>query len=339
MQGDALFMPAKTRIKLTNIIAKLPEEAVDSLYETACRMFEDYPNDERPCCPYCNGNAIVRNGHKCGKQEYRCKTCGKTFVSTTNTLMANSHQPREIWESVINDTLAGEAIDFTAKRLELTHDLVYRMRHKFLLALSALLEEQCPCLQDVTEMDETYVLESYKGKQLPDSVCRKPRRHGAKAEKRGISSEYICICTGAQRKGSVIAGSVNRAKPSSQELLEVFSGHIAGDTLILCDGLKSYKALEAAEGCIIKDVTSETTGRGFYNLNTVNAFHSFIKRQYVFYRGVATKYLNRYNALFSAAYKCTEERLRQILSALLTVSGTRRWSSCRDIKTAGLLLI
>ena len=331
-------MAAETRIKLTNIITKLSEEAIDSLYETACKMYEDHPDSEKPCCPFCNGKAVVRNGHKCGKQEYRCKDCGKTFVSTTNTLMANSHQPREVWEEVIDDTLSGDAIDFTAKRLELTHDLVFRMRHKFLIALAALLEEQHPCQQDVAEMDETYVLESYKGKELPESVCRKPRKHGAKAEKRGISNEYICICTGVQRKGCVIAGTVNRAKPSSQELQEVFSGHISEDTLVLCDGLKSYKALEVAEGCIVKDVTKET-GTGFYNLNTVNAFHSFIKRRYVFYRGVATKYLNRYNTLFSTAYKCTEERLRQIIASLLTVSGTKRWSSCRDIKMSGLLLI
>lgn len=55
--------------------------------------------------------------------------------------MANSHQPRETWEAVINDTLSGDAIDFTAKRLELTHDLTFRMRHKFLVALAALQEE------------------------------------------------------------------------------------------------------------------------------------------------------------------------------------------------------
>ena len=123
-----------------------------------------------------------------------------------------------------------------------------------------------------------------------------------------------------------------------KKLEDVFSGHISEDTLVLCDGLKSYKALEATTGCIVKDVTKET-GSGFYNLNTVNSFHSFIKRQYEFYRGVATKYLNRYNALFSAAYKCTEAGLRQLMSSLLTVSGTRRSPSCRDIKTAGLLLI
>ena len=52
-------MAAETRIKLANIITRLPEEAVDSLYETACKMFENHPDDERPCCPFCGGKAIV----------------------------------------------------------------------------------------------------------------------------------------------------------------------------------------------------------------------------------------------------------------------------------------
>lgn len=64
----------------------------------------------------------------------------------------------------------------------------------------------------------------------------------------------------------VIAGTVNRAKPTSQELQEVFSGHISENTLVLYDGLKSYKALEVTMGCIIKDVTKKAV-RGFYNLN------------------------------------------------------------------------
>lgn len=331
-------MATETRIKLANLISKLPAEAVDSLYEIACTMSAGHLPDEKPCCPGCNSSAVVRNGHKCGKQEYLCKSCGKTFVSTTNTLMANSHQPREVWEEVINDTLAGDAIDFAAERLGLTHDCVFRMRHKFLIALEKFQEEQGFCLNDVSEMDETFVLDSYKGKALPGSVPRKPRRHGAKAEKRGISNEYVCICAGVQRKGCAIAGTANRAKPSSQELQEIFGGHISEGTLILCDGLKSYQSLEVATGCSVKDVNSEA-GAAFYNLNTVNAFHSFIKMRYLFYRGVATKYINRYNALFSAAYKQTAEKARQIISSLLDVSGINRRVSNRDVKTAGLLLI
>jgi len=39
-------------------------------------------------------------------------------------------------------------------------------------------------------------------------------------------------------------------------------------------------------------------------LNTVNSLHSFIKDLYAHYRGVATEYINRYNALFSIAFRC-----------------------------------
>lgn len=335
---EMTFMAVETRIKLTNLISKLPEEAVDSLYEIICPMFAEYSVPEKPCCPHCGRNSVVRNGHKCGKQEYLCKSCGKTFVSTTNTLMSGSHQPREIWEEVINDTLSGDAIDFTAKRLGMTHDCVFRMRHKILGSLARLDGKQGFTLSDVSELDETFVLDCYKGKELPSAIARRPRKHGAKAEKRGISSEYVCICTGVQRKGQAVAQTLNRAKPSSPELQEIFGGHIARGTLVLCDGLKSYQCLEHIADCTVKDVGSEN-GTTFYNLNTVNAFHSFIKKRYEFYRGVATKYLNRYNALFSTAYKCTARKICQIAASLLNVSSINRCFSDQDVKTAGLLLI
>ena len=112
-------MAAETQIKLTNIISKLPEEAVEFLYESACKMYEDHPDGEKPCCPLCNSKAVVRNGHKCGKQEYRCKDCGKTFVSPTNTLMANSHQSREVWEAVIYWTLKNASMDAELRRMQI----------------------------------------------------------------------------------------------------------------------------------------------------------------------------------------------------------------------------
>ena len=99
------FYDSKKRGKLANIISKLPEEVVDSLYDMRQPVkCSEIIWTEKTCCPYCNGTAVVSNGHKCGKD------CRKTFVSTTNTLMANSHQPREIWEAVIDDTLSGDAM-------------------------------------------------------------------------------------------------------------------------------------------------------------------------------------------------------------------------------------
>jgi transposase-like protein len=332
-----IVMGQNLRIKLTKLIEKLPEAAVSSLLEQAESYKAAQDENSRPSCPYCGNTHIVKNGHKCGKQEYRCKDCGRTYVSTTKTIMSGSHQSRELWEEVISDTLRGNAIEYSAKRLGLSHDCVFHMRHKILFALQEESVQDPVILKDVAELDETYVLESYKGKTIPDEAGRKARKHGAKAQKRGISSEYICICTGIERKGSAFAASVNRARPSIDELKEVFTGHIADETLVLCDGLHGYSSLEEISKCSVKDVTSEPEDR-FYNLNTVNGYHSFIKKRYNFYKGVATKFLNRYNVLFSLTYgKPMFELVDRICEKLLTVTTMDRVHPIHEAEKANLL--
>ena len=178
------------------------------------------------------------------------------------------------------------------------------MRHKFLLALQDVLAQDPVILAQVSELDETFVLECLKGKQLPEGTGRPARKHGAKAQKRGISNEYVCINTGVSRNGGAIAETVNRAKPDGRELQAVYDGHLQDGVLAICDGLRSYSALKDIAQCTIKDINTVTEDeKAFYHLKTVNNFHSFIKNQYVFYRGVATKYLNRYNALFTVAWQ------------------------------------
>ena len=88
-------MGQNLRIKLTKLIEKLPEAAVSSLLEQAESYKAAQDENSRPSCPYCGNTHIVKNGHKCGKQEYRCKDCGRTYVSTTKTIMSGSHQSRE----------------------------------------------------------------------------------------------------------------------------------------------------------------------------------------------------------------------------------------------------
>lgn len=332
-------MGQNLRIKLTKLIEKLPEAAVSSLLAQAESYKAVQSETVRPDCPYCGNSHIVKNGHKCGKQEYRCKDCRRTFVSTTNTIMSGSHQSRELWEEVISDTLRGNAIDYSAKRLGLSHDCVFHMRHKILLSLQEEAAGDPVILKNVAELDETYVLESYKGKELPGELGRKARKHGAKAQKRGISNEYICICTGVERKGSAFAASVNRAKPSKEELKEVFAGHISDGTLVLCDGLRSYSSLEELSKCSVKDITSEAEDR-FYNLNTVNGYHSFIKKRYTFYKGVATKFLNRYNVLFGLTYgKSVFEITEHICEKLLAVTTVNRFHPIQETEKTNLLWI
>ncbi len=157
----------------------LSEEEISSLLDAVLLMLPKNVPQIKPTCPYCASSAVIRYGHKCRKQRFLCKHCRKTFVPTTHTIMENSHFPIEIWHEVIRDTVRGDAIDFTALRLHCSHQAVFDMRHKLLMALQQLPEAESVCLGEVSEFDETFVLDCYKGKALDSSIPRKPPKHGS----------------------------------------------------------------------------------------------------------------------------------------------------------------
>lgn len=209
------------------------------------------------------------------------------------------------------------------------------MRHKILVAMEHSELSKPTVLSDVKECDETFVPESVKSTEIPDDYWRCPRRHGAKAQKRGISNEYICICTGIGREGGAVAVSVNRAKPDGAELKAAFRGYLDEETLILCDGHKPYQTLAAEYGCSIRDVNLEPDP--YFHLNNVNGFHHFIKKNYIHYGGVATKYLNRYNVLFAKAYRKGKNFFDDMCNALLRDNVQNRYFSNQLLKTSNLL--
>ena len=293
---------------------------------------------EKPNCPHCGGTSVIKYGHWRGKQRFLCHDCKQTFTHSTNTLMANSHYGRSVWADFIHDTLYGKSLDYSAKKYGFSHQTAFNMRHKVLMALQDLLEHDKIFLSGIAEFDETFVLDCYKGGPVPQEAGRKARKHGAKAAKRGISNEYVAICTGIQRDGAVIAATVNRAKPSSEELKELFFEHIAENTLILTDGLRSYRILETIQGCTVVDINQQE-GKGVFNLNTVNSLHSFIKQTYEHYRGVATKYINRYNALFSVAFRCADNLRDKLFLSLGTIGQSCYWHGVKDVQKHQLVVI
>lgn len=294
--------------------------------------------EERPGCPYCNGTHIIKYGYRMGKQRFLCHDCRRTYMHSTNTVMSNSHYNRSVWTDFIRDTLCGVSLDKSAKKYGFSHQTAFNMRHKLLMALQDFFEDSPVLLSGIAELDETFVLDCYKGSRLPETAGREARRHGAKASRRGISNEYVAICTGIQRGGGAIAATVNRAKPSGAGLNEIFHGHIAEDTLVLTDGLRSYNVLETLTGCTVVDVKQEKS-RGIFNLNTVNSLHSFIKETYNHYRGVATKYINRYNALFSIAFRCADNLNEMLFSSLCTVGQNCYWHSVKDVHSYKLVTL
>lgn len=80
----------------------------------------------------------------------------------------------------------------------------------------------------------------------------------------------------------------NSTKPNLK-VLDIFDFHIANGTLAF---LIDYHALSGISECVVKDCNNaDETDTCFYNTNTVNEFHGFIKQPYIFYSNMASKYI------------------------------------------------
>jgi len=296
-----------TLLDAIEILKRLPEKGVEQALEILKGIKDECDKEKQevpPKCVKCGNSKVKRNGHKKGKQAYLCQSCGKSFVSTSGTAIANSHHGEVVWKQVIRDTVNGVPIARTAESLMLHHETVFNMRHKILFCLEDEEMRNPTILEGVCEADETYVLESYKGAEITSNFRSEPRKNGAVATMPGVSNEYICICAGVERTGSAIALTVNRATASKKDIERVFGERVDGSTMLLSDGAKGYGVLEKTGKCKVVNANKEDDD--FFNINTVNNFHSNIKQRYRNARGFATKYLNRYNALFSKAFRASK---------------------------------
>jgi transposase-like protein len=316
-------------VEIIALVKEIPESHLAKALEKIKEIKEQADSENEKLtvssCPHCGSGNVVRNGHKHGKQAFLCRNCRKSYVTTSKSAIEYSQSSATVWKQVISDTVNGLSIDSTAENLALSHSTVFNMRHKILYAVERSLIDFPTELTGVCEADETYVLESLKGRKIPEDYHRKPRKHGAVAAKRGISEEYICVCASVTGEGKNVSTAVNRATPSKQEILEVYGDRVDEDTVILCDGNRSYGVLE--DKC-----TVATTKR----INKVNGFHRYIRERLDAARGVATIYLNRYNALFSKVYsadKSVVDDIYTLMTGQKDIFRTIEYTQSNDLLT------
>ena len=247
-------------------------------------------------CPRCGQHgAFIKKGFSGSKQRYQCKCCGKKFTYDALQLTYWSHQSPDKWVTLIEDTISLEPLKKVEEDLGISHPTAQNMRHKLLVFLNANMENM-PVLDEIIEADETFVLESRKGTRVLD---REPRKHGEGAQSRGISSEQLCVCVAADRNTHITAKCVNTARPTSEDILLAIGDKIGTDSILLCDGNAAYNKLAAEKHCTRIELIGHMSYSKVYHLNTVNGLHSKFKDMLRTYRGVASKYLNRYAAMFS----------------------------------------
>lgn len=193
-------------------------------------------------------------------------------------------------------------------------------RHKILCALEELLLVERGKLCGTIEIDETYELESQKGSK---DVKRKARKRGGPSKYRGLSHEQVCIVTTTDRKGHEIFKAVGYGKPTTNSILENFSEMLVPKSIMYTDGIFCYDELTKKCNCSLVQLKTRISYNKVEHINTVNCIHSLIKAQFAAFRGVATKYMNRYLSLFVFMRKFQEmddnEKLPLMLRKLRTL--------------------
>lgn len=272
-------------------------------------------------CPHCGCTENIAKYGKTAKgaQRYLCRNCGKTFSSTSDSVLQGTHKSLVVWEQYIECMLDGLSLKKTSEKCGICQRTAFNWRHKILDAISMKKERETK-LSGVIEADETFFRISYKGiRKLSSITIRKAHRRGMRATKRGLSRYQVCVPCAIDRTDSVLSKVCNLGKISSRNLDNFYRGKVEEGAIFCTDSEKSYiKFTERHEYKHIQ-IASGKHKSGIYHINHVNAYHNNMKTFLRGFRGVSTKYLNNYLALAQCIKMGIGEFFRIVASEIYNV--------------------
>lgn len=240
-------------------------------------------------CPHCGQTEIVRWGTSSGLPRYRCKACARTFNALTKTPLARLRM-RQKWTTQADALIDGVSIAKAASRCGVHYTTAFRWRHRFLAALSG---DKPKTLSGIVESDETFVLESYKGKR--SGMPRKARKRGGSAAKRGLSTEQIPVIITRDRQGATTDAVLPRLNRTS--IAAALDGVVTPANVFCCDGGGAIVAFARRAGIaahVLPRPGKPDPKAPDFHLNNVNAYHGRLKEWLRRFHGVATKNLPNY---------------------------------------------
>ena len=240
-------------------------------------------------CPHCASGKIAAWGHASGLPRYRCKACGKTFNALTKTPMAGLHKKQE-WREHAGAMIDGVSVAKAADRCNVHYTAAFRWRHRFLTSLSG---DKPKALTGIVEGDETFILESFKGKR--SDLPRPPRERGSKAAKRGLSAEQIPVVVVRDRQGATFDAVLPKLNKASMSA--ALGDVLANADTFCCDGGKSIVACARAAGLPVHVLPAPGGPRPDapqFHIQNVNGYHGRFKEWMRRFHGVATKNLPNY---------------------------------------------
>jgi transposase-like protein len=240
-------------------------------------------------CPHCAGREIVGWGRSHGLLRFRCKSCGRTFNALTKTPMAHLRK-KDRWLDHARAMIEGKSLTKTAALCGVHPTTAFRWRHRFLRAPAS---DKPRALRGIVEADETFILESFKGRW--SDLPRKARKRGGTARHPGLHQDNIPILVARDRKGATFDAVLPQVDSAS--VGAALASVITPGNHLIGDGGKAIAAFARKAGIPFHAVPSPgkpTPEAPHLHINNVNAYHRRLKQWLARFNGVATKNLPNY---------------------------------------------
>ena len=274
----------------------------------------------QPICPKCGHDHIARWGSASGLQRYRCAACHATFNALTGSPLARLRH-KDKWLAYAQQMVEGQSVRHSAKVCEVHRNTTFRWRHRFLALPNG---QKATNLVGIAEADETYFLESFKGKKC--GMTRAPHGRGSKASKRGVSNEQIPVLICRDRTGSTSDFVLEKADQA--HIGAALKPLLASDAVLCTDGSKALGAAARGIGITHRPINLAAGIRvigNVYHVQNVNAYDSRLKEWMRRFHGIATHYLANYlgwRRMIDQAHGSLPPR--DVLFAALGMSGVQQ---------------
>lgn len=304
-------------LRLENIVsglAGLRKSDLEKLAEQVCSMLSKTAEqdrsvyslktiDKKPPCSECGSVAVIKYGKdSAGHQRYCCKDCNCTFTAISSTIFSGTQKDAGQWKDFILYTLEGRSLTYCAEMCHISVPTSFAWRHKLMNALSS--QQFSKRFAGLVEIDEMFVNVSYKGNHKHSKKFTMPRpayKRGSDNRSRFPKDKACVLCATERNKG--FSGVVtHRGTLNSNILSQVFDQHISDDTLVITDESKPlnkyFQSKPYAHIAVPSAEKEKKAGSSTYHINNVNALHGRFRAFLRQYKGVSTKHLNNYLALF-----------------------------------------
>ena len=148
-------------------------------------------------------------------------------------------------------------------------------------------------LRGIVEADETFILESFKGRR--SDLPRTARKRGGTARHAGAYQDNIPVLVARDRKGATFDAVL--PQDDSAAIAAALTGVVAPGNHLIGDGGKSLAAFARRAKIPFHAAPSPgkpTPEAPHLHINNVNAYHGRLKQWLARFNGVATKNLPNY---------------------------------------------